>query len=432
MSWYCDRCDREQKDGILGGIISNGDLKYTIKNFYSMKERNFPSYEKLCYKCHSYLFDSCYGYSSTRMAEDRKKIEGEDNGGTSSRFNKKCYNFDVEHDLISKRTKLYWDEDYDSVISDANESWNDTAFAYEKEFAPECLTCSRCGRTIREGKRIYTSRVCDYLSEHDVDEDDDVCSSCNDYLCDDSSESSRKTIDEEFLDDNSKGLSSRFNEKCKEFDEQYNFVNPKNGCFYDEDGFYDEYVEFDANANQTICEKLKQKSTTALYESLKESVINSYETTFSTNLQNYVVRLGLIISDVAYKKFSGKNHYFQILDYICHDVLNDDDIYKKMIKINDYANNVKHSTKNVNIDIYRCLIPFNTMIDKLIEISDCNSFEICHVYQPRKFEKREIECNCCGRMEPEKYYRCKNCGKIVCDECYNREIKMCSDCIKHE
>ena len=103
--------------------------------------------------------------------------------------------------------------------------------------------------------------------------------------------------------------------------------------------------------------------------------------------------------------------------------------YKKLIIINKQANNLKHSKKNIEININEILPYYNKMIDQLISISNCNAFEICHIYNLKT--TTEIECISCGRIKPEKYFRCKMCKKIVCDDCFNKEKKVCCECVKN-
>ena len=126
-----------------------------------------------------------------------------------------------------------------------------------------------------------------------------------------------------------------------------------------------------------------------------------------------------------------KNHYPEVLRYICKDVLDNDFLYNNLKKVNSHANNVKHSLEDIKINIKDVLIYYNAMIDKLSDISGCKSFKICHIWhKPPKSRKKEILCNCCKRRFPEITYRCPQCKKIICDMCYNREIKMCVDCAK--
>lgn len=127
--------------------------------------------------------------------------------------------------------------------------------------------------------------------------------------------------------------------------------------------------------------ELTSKSTYAMYKSLVESAENSYQTRFASDFQTYVTRLGLIIDKIAAdRRFRGKNTYRDILWYICKDILCDDSLRDNLMKVNSRANAVKHTTRDVSIDIGECLAHYNSMIDRLASASACDVFNMCHVY----------------------------------------------------
>lgn len=323
--------------------------------------------------------------------------------------------------------------------------------------------CDRCGRKLSSiSCAKYNSKDCSSMEEKDIPNFINICGSCNFYLFPyQKLLYERLIIDSDYLKhpDYEFYKQSRFHSKSREFDIEYEFINPDSNLYWDED--YDDVIDFIScyeelqdkfynededyeevnnesdtnclqfleNANVIIQNSLHEKSTTAFYESLKDAVENSYETTFTTNIQNFVNRLGLIINDVVNIKFYGENHYIELLDYICHQIIDDDYIYQKLSKLNKQANAAKHTKRNINVDINSNLTIYNTMIDKLIEVSGCNAFEICHVYKLNNI--KEIECSYCGRINPEKYYRCKGCKKIVCVDCFNPEKRLCIECSKN-
>lgn len=337
--------------------------------------------------------------------------------------------------------------------------------------------CDRCGEKLNSfttGK--YNSKDFDCMEEHSIPPRVNICGCCFHYLFD--STACKRLFDEDryYLEepDGEFHKVSRFYKKSREFDIKYKLLNSETNIYWDEDfddviedskhinvmagkfiteddGYeyedeessedeFDEYgtddnendkdeeemLIFNDDANQQILNALHEKSTTAWYKSLKEDAENSYETTFSASFQNFVTRLGLIINDVSNRKFYGKSHYAEILEYICKTIIDDDFIYKNLIKLNTKANASKHSKKNIDVDIDKTLTDYNSLIDKLISVSNCEAFEICHVY--KNITKSDVECSCCGRIKPKKYYRCKMCKRIVCDECFNKEKKMCCEC----
>ena len=321
--------------------------------------------------------------------------------------------------------------------------------------------CDRCGTkksSISCAK--CNSKNTSAMEEKNIPNIINICGSCEYYLFPYQKHLyERLKIDSNYLKhpDYDFYKESRFHPKSREFDIEYEFLNSDTNLYWDEDyydvidfiscyeelqdKFYNEYedddyeeviksdtinLQFVEKANLIIQNSLHEKSTTAFYESLKEAVENSYETTFTTNIQNFVTRLGLIINDVVNIKFHGEKHYIEILDYLCHQIIDDDYIYQKLSMLNKQANAAKHTKRNIYVDINSNLTIFNSMIDKLIEVSGCNAFEICHVYKLNNIQ--EIECSCCGRINPEKYYRCKGCKKIVCIDCFNQEKRLCIEC----
>lgn len=201
---------------------------------------------------------------------------------------------------------------------------------------------------------------------------------------------------------------------------------------YDDDD-EEECLTFVDNADELVRELLCQKSTKAFYKGLLDSMNNSRETFFATSFQNYVTRLGLIVHEVASKKFSGAKtkhcNYVEVLRYICKDILEDDSLYKKLEKLNKPANDAKHSTKNVRIDINKFVTYFNDMIDNLVSVSGCKAFGICHLYvRQNKNIERKIICHCCGLVNLAQYHQCPECKKYVCVDCFDRKRRMCAEC----
>ena len=305
--------------------------------------------------------------------------------------------------------------------------------------------CDRCGEKCSSfSSAKYNSKDNDDLAEHSIPTYINICGSCHSYLFDRSISiiNGHDFNWRKFRDEHADEL-SRFNEKCKEFDVRFDLLNEETNLYWDEEienaeyddedyDYQDEFIEdsliFDDDANEKINNALHDEGNTAWYESLKEDAMNSYKTTFTTSLQNFITRLGLIISEVANRKFYGKSHYIEVLDYICHQIIEDDYLYERLAKVNGQANASKHTMKNINIDINKTLTDFNSMIDKLISVSRCDAFNICHVYNQKI--SSEVVCTCCGRINPEKYYRCKVCKNVVCDDCFNKEKKMCFECAR--
>lgn len=174
--------------------------------------------------------------------------------------------------------------------------------------------CHRCGEKCSSfSDAKYNSKDNDDLAEHSIPTYINICGACHSYLFD------RYFNWRKFRDEHADEL-LRFNEKCKEFDVRYDLLNEETNLYWDEEienaeyddedyAYQDEFVEdsliFDDDANEKINNALHDEGNTAWYESLKEDAINSHKTTFTTSLQNFVTRLGLIISELQIESFMG-------------------------------------------------------------------------------------------------------------------------------
>ncbi len=141
------------------------------------------------------------------------------------------------------------------------------------------------------------------------------------------------------------------------------------------------------NAESLIKNRLREKTTKACYESLKEDVNRRYESSFSTSFQNYITRLALLLDEVVNKDMSSTHNYIAAINYICITILEDPNLYKNLKKINVAGNSVKHSTGNVSVDISSFMSYFNVMIDSIISKTGIQSFRICHIYVIKKKKK---------------------------------------------
>ena len=277
--------------------------------------------------------------------------------------------------------------------------------------------CDRCGEKLSsfsDGK--YNSKDFECMKEHSIPSFVNICGSCWNYLFDDLIYKRLTYHDVGYLQEPEGKYhnSSRFYPNSRRFDIEYNLLDSESNLYWNED--YDDVVDFvncyeeledkfssayeyseeevsdddespifSDNADEILQKELFSKSTCAAYKSLIESVNNTYQTRFASDFQTYVTRLGLIINRIVENRsFYGKNHYPELLKFICNDILDNDYIYKMLIKINPHANDVKHSLKDITVNIRDSLIYYNSMIDKLRELSGCKSFEKCHIFYKKQ------------------------------------------------
>lgn len=330
--------------------------------------------------------------------------------------------------------------------------------------------CSRCERKFGFSDTKYSSKKYHFLKKFGVPEYIIICGYCYKYL-DEGPYGTRlfkEYTDRDYLEyvekkrdkvciknnlydqlciNNNFYMESRYNPSCKEFDIRYGFLDEDTNLYWDEepeedddeddyeyevDGYEDddEDITFDKNADYIVRDKLYQKSTKAFYLSLIENMRKGYQTSFATDFQNYVTRIGLIISDVASKKISGKQNYIEILNYLCNTILDESYLFDALKTINNAGNAAKHSTDDIVIDISKCVRNFNLLIDKLVKETDIEALNMCHLVLKKNISVNI--CSICGKMKLKESYRCPKCKKIVCIECYDKTKKMCTDCAGDE
>lgn len=126
-----------------------------------------------------------------------------------------------------------------------------------------------------------------------------------------------------------------------------------------------------ADANEIVGRLVFQKETQAYYKSVQERVEKGFVTAFVTDLQNLVVKVALIISEVAVSVKLKTGYYLTSIDYLCNKVLKDNDLHKglRATKINENANKNKHTLEATadEINIGQCISQYNRLINQLIK-----------------------------------------------------------------
>ena len=139
-------------------------------------------------------------------------------------------------------------------------------------------------------------------------------------------------------------------------------------------------MDFAKDANKTIAQELNEKSNVAYFKALCESVSKKYETLFASNMQTYITRIGIMVSNVSVNYEIRYNTYLGAIDFLCNDVLKNKTLYNMLraIGINDEGNNGKHSIKNINADIDECVRQYNRLIKGLVDIG-LSAFSRCYL-----------------------------------------------------
>lgn len=145
------------------------------------------------------------------------------------------------------------------------------------------------------------------------------------------------------------------------------------------------------NANAVIEKELHEKSTCEMYQSVLFGVNKRNETAFMSDIQVYITRIAIIISDQSLTTKLENNNYQPAIEYL-GDILQNNSLKNmlKAIEVNEEGNKVKHTIKNVEADIKECLHQYNRMIKDLINKFDLPALKICFIkYNYNSDGKRE-------------------------------------------
>lgn len=134
------------------------------------------------------------------------------------------------------------------------------------------------------------------------------------------------------------------------------------------------------NSNEVIEKELREKSTVELYKIILYAVNSKNETAFISNMQSYITRIAIIISDLSLTNKIEGNKYWQAIEYLGN-ILQNNSLKKMLqaVEVNEQGNKVKHSKDNVEADIKECLHQYNRMINALIKKFGLQALKICFI-----------------------------------------------------
>lgn len=204
-----------------------------------------------------------------------------------------------------------------------------------------------------------------------------------------------------------------------------------------------------SNADNILLTKLQNNSVQADFEALKDNVNNGYVTQYVKNMQSYICKIALIISelceDIKVKsKYSDSDgtYYPNALDFLCDEVIQNPKIKEALTSINEQANAAKHTTKTINKKWIESTLPaYNELIDELIDHTKLENFKICRIRNISHKSKEEMipkpsMCNVCKKVfsfsQENSIYECSNCNLYVCEDCYSKQVLKCNRCFQQE
>ena len=121
-------------------------------------------------------------------------------------------------------------------------------------------------------------------------------------------------------------------------------------------------------ANDTIKKHIDATEFKEMHSAIREDAIRGHKTTFVTNLQNLITKVGLIISEVSLTDRMQEGTFIGSINYLCNVVLKQQSLYNHLraSDINVNANRGKHTLESyTDVDIDECLHQYNRLIDAL-------------------------------------------------------------------
>ena len=139
------------------------------------------------------------------------------------------------------------------------------------------------------------------------------------------------------------------------------------------------------NANQIAAKKLGMDNSVGAYKSAATAMQHGYRHQFASSMQTYVTKIGLILSDCVVSPKISTGTYLGSIDYICKKLLKNIQLYNVMraIEINDAGNEVKHTIKDVDLNIDFILKQYNSFVTEIVKATGLNAFKKCYLNKER-------------------------------------------------
>lgn len=169
------------------------------------------------------------------------------------------------------------------------------------------------------------------------------------------------------------------------------------------------------NAELIVKNHLKKDNIVATRKALENNVNHSYKHKFFQELQIYITKIGLVLSDCLEDTKIKNNTYLGSIEFICKRIIKKEQLYSVMraISINDAGNQMKHSINDISGDIEFTLKQYNNMISELVKTTNIQAFKQC--YLNKKQNVRDVAFN--TELKHHKYF-------IIKDMYNNKDVKI--------
>ena len=153
-------------------------------------------------------------------------------------------------------------------------------------------------------------------------------------------------------------------------------------------------MKFTKNIDGRLSDEINNKSTKAFYDSVVNAIETDNVSVFATQLQIYITRIGLIVSECSLEKKMGKGYMLGAIEYLCIDVCHNRPLwhYLQAIDVNYQGNIGKHTLKDIDINIGECIGQYNKLINELIKQTGSKVLDNCKLH-PKTKEKKIFKDN---------------------------------------
>lgn len=134
-------------------------------------------------------------------------------------------------------------------------------------------------------------------------------------------------------------------------------------------------MDFVSNSN-ALAEKLLQRdNVVAVYKDMVDQFYKKHRTVFVQQMQVVITKIGIILSECSSGTKIKAKTYSGSIDFICNNILKNKQILKIMrVMINDDGNSVKHSIKDVEIEMGTLMEQYNLFIKEIVKATYINLF----------------------------------------------------------
>lgn len=141
---------------------------------------------------------------------------------------------------------------------------------------------------------------------------------------------------------------------------------------------------FVPNANALAEKLLKRDNVVAVYKNMVEQYYKRHRTVFVQQMQVVVTKIGLILSECSSGSKIRTKTYLGSVDYICNNILKNKQLLKIMrVFINDDGNDVKHSIKDIQVEMDTVMEQYNLFIKDIVRVTKLSAFNK-YIIAPKK------------------------------------------------